>query len=89
MKNMSGIHPLGKQVLFTEDSSGQTTSFGIIIEADKKSSKVCTVVAVGPEVSGIKYGDKFYVDYTKVKPIGKDGIAYGIVSFDEILAVIA
>lgn len=85
------IKPLAKLVLARIDDAPETTPSGLYLPKDAVDSddqKTATVSAVGPEVKGIKTGDKIiYENYagTKVKRQSEE---YVLVAEEKVLAVV-
>ena len=83
------IKPLAKLILAKVDAAPTTTPSGLYLpeEAAEKPT-TATVVAVGPEVKGVKVKDRiFYEEYsgTKVKHLDKE---YILVPEDKVLAIV-
>ena len=84
------LRPLGKKVLIGENKRENITASGIIIEgADcHGESRSGTVVAIGPEVTAVKNGDKVLLDWSKATVTTVDGAQRVIVLEENIVAVL-
>lgn len=85
----SPIKPLADRVIAVREEAKTQTASGIYLPDTAKEKPAYAVVeAVGPEVKGIKNGDKIvYKDYsaTELKVNGKE---YLIVKEDDVLATV-
>ena len=83
------IKPLAKLVLAKIDAAPTKTPGGLYLpEEAAEKPKTATVAAVGPEVKGVKAGEKIiYESYsgTEIKHQGED---YVLVAEDKILAIV-
>ncbi|MBR3220486.1 co-chaperone GroES [Candidatus Saccharibacteria bacterium] len=82
------IKPLKDRVVAIKEQPKTTTASGILLGEAKEAPAYAIVEAIGPEVKGIKKGDKIiYKEYTAtdVKIDDKD---YLIVKEENILATI-
>lgn len=82
--------PLGKKVLVAENKRNNTTESGIIIEgADRHGdSRSGTVLAIGPEVTQLRVGDKILLDWSKAAVTTVDGAQRVIILEENIVAVL-
>jgi co-chaperonin GroES (HSP10) len=83
------ITPLKKKVLVAENKRENTTESGIIIEGRdvQGESKSGTVLAVGPEVTLVKVGDKVLLEWNKAMICTIDGAQRVMIQEDNIVAV--
>ncbi len=86
---MAGINPLADRVVAQQEEAETKTASGIYLpEQAQEKPKVAKVTAVGPDVKGIKKGDRIlYKEYstTEVK-IDKDD--YMILKEEDVLATL-
>jgi co-chaperonin GroES (HSP10) len=83
------ITPLKKKVLVAENKREKVTEGGIIIEGRDASgeSKSGTVLAIGPEVTLVKVGDKILLEWNKAMICNVDGAQRVMIDEDNIVAV--
>ena len=83
------ITPLKKKVLVAENKREKVTDSGIIIEGHDPSgeSKSGTVLAIGPEVTLVKVGDKILLEWNKAMICNVDGAQRVMIEEDNIVAV--
>lgn len=83
------LQPLTDRVVLEQIESEEKTSSGIILpDSAKEKPEQAKVVAIGPDVKGIKVGE--IVLYTKYGPneVKVDGKEYLIVKEEDVMAVI-
>lgn len=84
------ITPLADRVVATREAVKTKTSGGLYLpETAKEKPVVAVVAAVGPEVKGIKKGDRIVYEPYKVNELTIDGVEYLIVKEEDILATLA
>ena len=82
------IKPLADRVVAKKDAATSTTASGILLGEAKEKPNTATVESVGPEVKGIKKGDRIlYREYSATE-IKYDGVDYLIVKEEDILATL-
>lgn len=85
----SPIKPLADRVVAVREEAKTQTASGIYLPDTAKERPVIAVVeAVGPDVKGIKKGDRIvYKDYTTTE-LKINGIEYLIVKEEDVLATV-
>ena len=85
----SPIKPLADRVVATREEAKTQTASGIYLPDTAKEKPAYAVVqVVGPEVKGIKKGDKIvYKEYTTTE-LKVDGTEYIIVKEEDVLATV-
>lgn len=83
----SPIKPLADRVVAVREVAPTKTASGLYLpEAAKEKPVLAEVKAVGPDVKGIKIGDKIvYKEYSTTE-LTIDGTEYLIVKEDDVLA---
>ena len=83
------IKPLADRVVAAREEAKTQTASGIYLPESAKEKPVFAVVeAIGPDVKGIKVGDKIvYKEYTTTE-LKVDGIEYLIVKEEDVLATV-
>lgn len=83
------ISPLADRVVATREAAETKTTSGLYLpENAKEKPVVATVQAVGPDVKGLKKGDKIiYKEYSTTE-LKVSGIEYLIVKEEDILATV-
>lgn len=83
------LKPLADRVVAVRDAAQTQTASGIYLPDNAKEKPVLAkVVAVGPDVKGIKTGDKIvYKEYSTTE-LKIDGTEYLIVKEEDILATV-
>lgn len=83
------IKPLADRVVAVRDTAPTQTASGIYLPDNAKEKPVLAKVqAVGPDVKGIKAGDKIvYKEYSTTE-LTIDGTEYLIVKEDDVLATV-
>jgi len=81
------IKPLADRVAMVREEPAQQTTSGIYLPDNAKEKPVLAkIVAVGPEVKGVKTGDKVvYKEYSTTE-LKVDGTEYLLVKEEDILA---
>ncbi len=84
------IKPLAKLVLAKIDAAPTMTASGLYLpEETAEKPKTATVVAVGPEVKGIKPQDKIIYESYSGTEVKHQGEEYILVAEEKVLATIA
>lgn len=85
----SPIKPLADRVVATREEAKSQTASGIYLpESAKEAPAYAVVQATGPDVKGIKKGDKIiYKDYSATE-LKVDGKEYLIVKEEDVLATV-
>lgn len=85
----SPIKPLADRVVAVREEAKTQTASGIYLPDTAKEKPVLAIVeAVGPDVKGIKKGDKIvYKDYTTTE-LKVNGTEYIIVREEDVLATV-
>lgn len=83
------IKPLADRVVAVREEAKKQTASGIYLPDTAKERPVLAVVeAVGPDVKGIKKGDKIiYKEYSTTE-LKIDGVEYLIVKEEDVLATV-
>ncbi|HEY5695339.1 MAG TPA: co-chaperone GroES [Candidatus Saccharimonadales bacterium] len=83
------IKPLADRVVAVREEARTQTASGIYLPDNAKEKPVLAVVkAVGPDVKGIKQGDKIvYKEYSTTE-LTIDGTEYLIVKEEDVLATV-
>jgi len=83
------IKPLADRVVAVREEAAQQTASGIYLPSNAKEKPVLAKVeAVGPDVKGIKVGDKIvYKEYSTTE-LKIDGTEYLIVKEEDVLATV-
>jgi chaperonin GroES len=83
------IKPLADRVVATREVAATKTASGIYLPDNAKEKPVLAkVVAVGPDVKGIKIGDKIiYKEYSTTE-LKVEGTEYLIVKEEDVLATV-
>lgn len=81
------IKPLADRVVAVREVAPTKTASGIYLpDASKEKPVLATVKAIGPDVKGIKIGDKIvYKEYSTTE-LKIDGTEYLIVKEEDVLA---
>jgi len=83
------IKPLADRVVAVREEAKTQTASGIYLPDTAKEKPAYAVVeAVGPDVKGIKKGDKIIYESFKVTELKVDGKEYLIVKEEDILATV-
>ena len=85
----SPIHPLSDRVVAVREAVKTTTSSGIYLpDSAKEKPTLAVVVAVGPDVKGVKTDDKIiYKEYSTTE-LTIDKTEYLVIKEEDILATI-
>ena len=83
------IKPLADRVVAVREEAKTQTASGLYLPDGAKEKPMLAVVkAVGPEVKGIKVGDKIiYKEYSTTE-LKIDGVEYLIVKEEDVLATV-
>lgn len=82
------IKPLKDRVVAKKEQPRTTTASGILLGEAKETPAYAVVESIGPEVKGIKKGDKIiYKEYTATE-IKLDNKDYLIIKEEDILATL-
>jgi len=83
------IKPLADRVVAVREEAKRQTASGIYLPDNAKEKPVVAKVeAVGPDVKGIKVGDKIiYKEYATTE-LTTDGVEYLIVKEEDVLATL-
>ncbi|MBR5408543.1 co-chaperone GroES [Candidatus Saccharibacteria bacterium] len=82
------IKPLKDKVVAIKEAPIKKTSSGILLGEAKETPAYATVEAVGPEVKGIKKGDRIIFKEFSTTAIKIDDKDYIIVAEEDILATL-
>lgn len=83
------IHPMRNNVLVAEElGSEKLSTMGIVIAGGDKDTKACKVLAVGPDTTSVKEGDRVLVDWAKGKILHVDGKQRVLLPEDAIMAAV-
>ncbi len=83
------IKPLADRVVAVRDEAKTQTASGIYLPDNAKEKPVLAVVkAVGPDVKGIKVGDKIIYKEYSTTDLKVDGVEYLIVKEEDVLATV-
>jgi chaperonin GroES len=83
------IKPLGARVVATKEEAKTKTASGIYLpDTAKEQPAHAIAVAVGPEVKGIKNGDKIIYKQYSATELKVDGKEYLIVNEEDVLATV-
>ena len=84
------IKPLKKNVLVAENKSEHKSEFGIVLEGATsiRESKTGTVLAIGPDVTEVKVGDKIYLEWNKAQVIKVGDAQRVMIKEEDIVAVV-
>ena len=86
---MLTIVPLKNKVYVAQHKPEVTTGSGIILTSTRGGDTIpADVIAVGPDVTEVKPGDKVLLNWGKCSPVKvADGIERAVISVDEIICV--
>lgn len=84
------IKPLKKNVLVAENKSEHKSESGIVLEGATsiRESKTGTVLAIGPDVTEVKVGDKIYLEWNKAQVIKVGDAQRVMIKEEDIVAVV-
>ncbi len=86
---MANITPLGDRVVAQrEEASGKTASGLYLPDNAKEAPKVAKVIAVGPDVKGVKKGDRVLFKEYSTTEIKIDREEFIIVKEEDVLATV-
>lgn len=82
------LEMIGSKVLVTEAAQESTSAGGIILQgAVSKAAKPALILAVGPEVTHLKAGDRVFLKWPEAMPVDVENKAAAIIDMAHILAV--
>ena len=83
------IQPLNTQVLVAENKKEDKTESGIIIEGIRNplNTAKATVLAIGPDVTGVKINDVVLLDWAKASPVKLGDVQRAMIKEEFIIAV--
>ncbi len=86
---MGSIKPLGDRVVAVREETSNKTASGLYLPDNAKEKPVVAIVeAVGPDVKGLKKGDKIvYKEYSTTE-LKINGTEYLIVKVEDVLATL-
>lgn len=85
----SPIKPLADRVVAVREVAATKTASGIYLPDNaKEKPTMAAVKAIGPDVKGIKVGDKIVYKEYSVTELKIDGTEYLIVKEDDVLATV-
>lgn len=84
------ITPLKDKVLIAENKTEHKSESGIILEGATsiRESKTGTVLAIGPDVTEVKVGDKVYLEWNKAQVVKIGDAQRVIIKQEDIVAVV-
>lgn len=83
------IKPLADRVVAVREVAATKTASGIYLPDNAKEEPVSAkVVAVGPDVKGVKVGERIIHAEYKATELTHDGIKYLIVKEEDVLATV-
>jgi co-chaperonin GroES (HSP10) len=84
------VTPLKDKVLVAENKSEIKSESGIILEGANsvRESKTGTVLAIGPDVTEVKVGDKVYLEWNKAQVVKIGDAQRVIIKQEDIVAVV-
>lgn len=86
---MANITPLSDRVVAQREEASAKTASGLYLPDNaKEEPKVAAVVAVGPDVKGIKKGDRILFKEYSTTEIKIDREEYIIVKEEDVLATV-
>ncbi len=84
------LKPLGDRIVAqVEAAQGKTASGLYLPDNAKEKSKVAKVLSVGPDVTGIKVGDRAIFKEYSTTEVKVDGTEYILVKEEDVLATLA
>ncbi len=84
------LKPLGAMVAATQDESNNKTASGLYIpDGAQEKPATATVFAVGPDVKGVKKGDKIIFKSYSTTEVKVEGDDYILVKEEDVLAKVA
>ncbi len=83
------IKPLADRVVAVREEAKTQTASGIYLpDTAKEKPSYATVEAIGPDVKGIKKGDRILYETYKVTEVKVDGKEYLIVKEEDVIATV-
>lgn len=84
------LKPLGDRIVAQVEAAESKTASGLYLPDNaKEKSKVATVLAVGPDATGIKIGDRAIFKEYSTTEVKVDGSEYILVKAEDVLATLA
>lgn len=84
------IKPLADRVVATREEAAKQTASGLYLPDNaKEKSDLAVVKAIGPDVKGVKVGDRIVYKSFSQTELKVDGTDYLIVSEEDVLAIVA
>lgn len=82
--------PLKSNVLVAENKSENKSESGIILDHANsvRESKTGTVLAIGPDVTEVRVGDKILLDWSKASLVKIDDAQRVVIKESEIVAIL-
>lgn len=83
------VQPTKSNVLVAQNKDDKKSESGIILDKANSvlDSKTGTVLAIGPDVTEVKVGDKILLEWNKAKVVNVDGSQRVIIKESDIVAV--
>ena len=82
------IKPLGDRVVAKKDAAVDKTASGILLGNAEEKSNTAVIESVGPDVKGVKAGERIiYREYSATE-VKIEGTEYLIIKEEDILATI-
>lgn len=87
---IQSVTPLKDRVLVAENKTEQKTASGIILDGvnSTRDSKSGTVIAIGPQVTDVKVGDKILLDWSKASIVKVGDAQRVIVKQEDIVGIL-
>ena len=83
------LKPMADNVLLKQHEAAETTVSGIVLAtATKEKPAIYEVMSAGPDVKGIKAGDKVVVGQFIGNDLKLDGVDYKFVKQEDVLALV-
>ena len=83
------LKPMADNILLKQTEAEETTSSGIILATtNKEKPAIYEVMSAGPDVKGIKDGDKVVVGQFTGTDMKLDGEEYKFVKQEDVLAIV-
>jgi chaperonin GroES len=84
------VKPLKDKVLVAENKAEVKSESGIILEGATsiRESKTGTVLAIGPDVTDVKVGDKIYLEWNKAQVVKIGDAQRVIIKQEDIVAAV-
>ncbi|PID32546.1 molecular chaperone GroES [Candidatus Saccharibacteria bacterium] len=89
MAKSSPIKPLGDRVVAVREKAPEKTASGLYLpDSSKEKPVLAEILAVGPDVTAVKVGQKILYKEFSTTEIKIDGVEYLIVKQEDILGTI-